>query len=67
MVKREIFRFKKGKITSLDQIYIIQGLGGGDWWEKTGNDVDDKKDIDLGEEVVITRNIEIEIIIRQDK
>lgn len=63
--KEEVFRFKKGEILSLDKIYIIQGLGGGDWWEKVDGENDYATDV--GEEVIITRDIEIKIIVKQTK
>lgn len=63
---KKVYKFKKGQVTVLDNIYAIQGLGGGDWWEKTGNDISSSKsyEIELGDEVVITRDIEITIIIK---
>ena len=68
MVIKEVFKFKKGQITDLDSIYNIQGLAGGDWWEKTGNDVDqfDPMGSDMGDEVIITRNIEITITVYEE-
>lgn len=47
----------------LDQIYYIQGLAGGDWWEKTGADVSpyDPMGSDMGEEIIVTRTIKIVI------
>jgi hypothetical protein len=62
---KTVYKFKKGQITVLDNIYAIQSLGSGDWWEKTGNDVDpsDKMGADLGDEIIITRDIEITIIV----
>ena len=68
MIIKEVFKFKKGQITDLDSIYNIQGLAGGDWWEKTGNDVDkfDPMGSDMGDEVIITRNIEITITVYEE-
>jgi len=62
MKTREVFTFKKGDRFSLDYIYSIQGLGGGDWWEKTGEDTA-LKDIDLGEALVCVRDIKITIVV----
>lgn len=50
---KEVYQFKKGEKLSLDDIYMIQGLGDADWWipiERTS-----------GEEVIITKDIKIEI------
>lgn len=27
------YKFRKGEVYHLDDIYLVQGLGGGDWWE----------------------------------
>lgn len=66
MQNKETYKFKKGQVIVLDTIYAIQGLGGGDWWEKTGRDVDqgDRWGKDLGDEIIITRDIEITIIVK---
>lgn len=54
-MKTEIHIFKKGQKLQLDDIYNIQGLAGGDWWRRENlND-------DCDENIVITRNITIEI------
>ena len=50
--KTETRKFKKGELYHLDQIYIIDGLCGGDWW----NPIDDS-----GETIVILRDITIQI------
>lgn len=65
MITKKVYTFKKGQLTDLDSIYEIQGLGGGDWWEKTGADVrsGDKMGYDLGEHLIITKNITITITI----
>ena len=60
MRTREIHKFQVGDRFTLDDIYIIQGLGSGDWWERTGEDTDAS---DLGEDLICTRNITITIII----
>lgn len=64
---KKVYKFKKGEIVSLDDIYVIQGLGHGDWWEKTGKDVDDSDPMgtDMGEEIIITKDIKITITIEE--
>jgi hypothetical protein len=54
-MKKEQYIFKMGQKVHLDEIYEIQGLGGGDWWER--------KDLnnDFDEDLVITRDITITI------
>lgn len=47
--------FKIGERYHLDDIYIVQGIGGNDWWEAISEEDDD--------DVVITKDITIEIII----
>lgn len=59
--KKTVHKFTKGQILQLDQIYNIQGLANGSWWEKTGNDVREFDNVDLGDEVIITKNITITI------
>lgn len=65
MSNKQVYRFRKGQITHLDHIYKIQGLAGGDWWEKTGGDVSmpDYMGLGMGDEIIITRDIEITIIV----
>jgi hypothetical protein len=67
--KTETHIFKKNQIMQLDDIYTIQGLGGGDWWEKTGGDVSEFDSIgnDIGDEIIITRNIKITITVNDDQ
>lgn len=55
--EKEIYQFKKGEKLDLDSIYMIQGLGGTDWW-KFIEDTD-------REEVIITKDIKIEIKINK--
>ena len=60
------YKFKKGEALSLDQIYDIQGFGGGDWWERTGEDLPSyakEHDIDLSETLICTRDIKIIVIV----
>jgi len=33
VAKKEVYKFKKGELLSLDSIYDVQGIGGNDWWE----------------------------------
>ena len=49
------YKFKKGQEIRLDTIYDIQALGGGDWWKP----INEEKG---GEDVIITKTIEITII-----
>ena len=61
-VTKKIHKFKKGQETHLDAIYDIQGLDNGDWWQHS--DFDDRENSfghGDGDELVITRNITIEI------
>lgn len=58
---KEIHHFKKGQKIHLDSIYDIQGLGGGDWWERENNKDDFERD-----DLIITRNIKITIIIHDE-
>lgn len=55
---KAVYTFKKGQVLHLDQIYPIQGLCNGDWYDQ---DVDGE---DAGELVIINRDIIIEIIER---
>lgn len=50
------YRFHIGEIVSKDAIYLVMGLGGGDWWENVDGD-------DMAENVVITKDVRIDIII----
>ena len=58
MKKTETYKYKKGQVLDLDEIYNIQGIAGGDWW-----DAGDLADGDAGEEVVIVKDITIRITI----
>lgn len=63
------YKFKRGQLVSLDQIYTIQGLAGGDWWDKVDDGISQRTknrqlELDLSEECVITRNIEITITVK---
>lgn len=58
--KTQTHKFKKGQKFGLDEIYEVQGLGGGDWW--TADDPSDEGGSG-GEEVTITENITIKITI----
>ena len=60
---KEIHKFKKGYKLQLEEIMQIQGLAGGLWWQKTGDDVEpgDPFGADIGDEIIITRDITIEI------
>jgi hypothetical protein len=54
---KEKYKFKKGQVVSLDQIYTIQGIAQGDWWTHEGDEL-------CSDNVVITRDIEIQIIVK---
>ena len=54
---KKVYKFKAGQKLSLDDIYDIQGLGGGAWWEHIADDMDGQ--------IVITRDITITIIVEQ--
>jgi len=54
------YRFKAGQEFSLDQIFEIQGLGGGDWWEKIPDGGDD---LDMSEACRCTRDIKITVVV----
>jgi hypothetical protein len=56
---REKYSFKAGQELYLDDIYSIQGLAGGDWWEHK----EDEGDIYTvpGDVIIITRNVTISI------
>lgn len=59
-----VHTFKRGDRFTLDSIYAIQGLAGGDWWERTGEDLHDyerEKNMDISEFLVCTRDITITI------
>lgn len=65
MKTKQTYSFKLGERFMLDDIYAIQGLGGGDWWERTGEDKSEA-DRDLGEDLICTRAITITVIIETD-
>jgi len=50
--ERGIYKFKRGQEIRLDNIYDIQALAGGDWWEHTDAE-------GLSESIIITKDIEI--------
>ena len=51
--------FIKGQVLFLDDIYSVQGLGGGDWW--------DGKDFEGDDNIIITRTIRIKVIVTSPK
>lgn len=51
----ETYSFTKGEKVQLDDIYNIQALAGGNWWER-----EDGED-ELSESLIITRTIKIKI------
>lgn len=53
-------RFRKGDEFTLDAIMEIQGLGGGDWWEKIP---DGGRDLDMSEFCRCTRDIKITVVV----
>jgi hypothetical protein len=55
----EIYKFKKGQKLHLDDIYMIQGLAGGKWWDAPDCASSDESD----EEVTILEDIEIQITV----
>ena len=57
---QKTYRFRLGDKFTLDYIYDIQGLGGGDWWEKVD---DGSGDIDLSEECRCIRDTKITVIV----
>jgi len=48
----EKYSFKKGQRLHLDHIYLIQGIGGNDWWEPIEEG---------GDNIIITQDIKIKI------
>ena len=57
---KETHKFKRGQKLHLDEIYEISGLAGGNWW--TADDPYDSEGSG-GEEVEITEDITIEVIV----
>jgi len=57
----EVYRFRKGQKLRLDAIYFIQAIGKG-WWDYA-NPVEDGDA--PGEDIIITKNIKITIIIEE--
>jgi hypothetical protein len=54
MVKEKTnYSFCKGEKLHLDDIYMVQGLAGGKWWEPV---------TDEGDDIVIVENVTIDII-----
>ena len=53
----ENYKYKKGEVLALDQIYDHQGLGGGRWWDYQDNDI-------TSDNVVVNRNVEIQISVK---
>lgn len=53
VAQKEYYKFKKGERYHLDDIYLIQGIGGNDWWTHDGEEYSD--------DIVITRNHEFTI------
>ena len=54
----ETYKFRKGEKKRLDDIYFIQGLGGNDWWDHVGG-VE-------SEDIIITKNITITVIVKTE-
>jgi len=54
------FEFRKGQKLHLDDIYDIQGLAEGDWWEVDYTDPGNNGD-ENGDFIVITKSIDITI------
>ena len=57
--EQKTYRFRQGDEFTLDAIYAIQGLGGGDWWEKVP---DGGRDLDMSEVCRCTRDIKITVV-----
>ena len=57
---QKTYRFLIGDDFTLDDIFEIQGLGGGDWWEKVP---DAGNNLDLSENCRCIRNIKITVIV----
>jgi hypothetical protein len=63
LITTEKYKFKKGQVLHLDDIYLIQGLGDGKWWD--ASDPHSENDIDRGEIVTIVEDIEFTIKIKR--
>ena len=66
MRTKTTYAFRAGQAIDLDQIYTIQGLAGGDWWERTGDDLQEHRrdvDMDFSESLRVTRDISITVIV----
>jgi len=60
---RQKYKFKKGQKLHLDQIYMVQGLAVdiiGNWWEYENG-------LEASNELVVTQNVEFEIIIKDKR
>jgi hypothetical protein len=53
----ETHKFRKGEKIHLDEIYAIQGLAGGQWWQR-----EDGED-ELSDDLIITETITITITV----
>lgn len=58
----EKYKYKKGQKLHLDDIYLIQGLGDGKWWDASDPH---SNDTEQGEKVTIIEDIEITITIKK--
>ncbi len=57
---KNTYRYRQGDEFPLDEIYAIQGLGGGDWWEKIS---DGARDLDMSDICRCTRDIKITVVV----
>lgn len=57
---QKTYRFHKGDEFTLDAIFEIQGLGGGNWWEKVP---DCGHDLDMSENCRCTQDIKITVVV----
>lgn len=58
--RQKTYKFRQGEEFTLDAIFEIQGLGGGDWWEKVP---DGGRDLDMSEACRCTRDIKITVVV----
>jgi len=56
IVRRKIYIYRKGEVRHLDDIYPVQGLDGGDWWDHC-----ESERRFPGDMIIITRDIKISI------